>query len=579
MLELKSRYVWTGVNMRGLKTGQPVSYRHYLYLAALFCVCGVLFFSLQFFNGLYSILLEMSPYLTWHNIFELFSVLVSFSVFIVIYYTYQHNRNKRAMLIGVVFLLVGFVDLCHMLSYKGMPVFFSSDGCCANRATTFWIIGRLVAAAGIFASAFIPHKKKSCLHRVLWIVPAFAAGACIFVMVVYFPGIIPDMYIEGEGLTQVKVILEHMVIGLLLMACVLYIAEYNRTGDKFTLWFCAALIISIFSELSFVMYIDVYDVYNFMGHLFKVAAYFIIFRVKFVNNVQKPYEELSDAQKELKEYIDNLDRMVEQRTKQLKQLNRQFLSDLEYARDIQLSLMPHSMPQSELIFFEAAYFSAERVSGDFYDVFRIDNDNIGVYVGDVSGHGVSAAMLTVFVKQSIEAANRVAEQKLEMSRPSDVLNYLYGTFNSSNFQEEVYIVLLYAVFNTKTMQLSYSSAGLNVEPLYITDEGVERIDIKGFPICKFGKYYSAEYIDHVMTMKRGDRILLYTDGFTEARNRKEEQYTQERLMRLIEKNRDRTIKELSGLLSGDILTFMDDDIRDDITYVLMEVGPNAQIVP
>jgi sigma-B regulation protein RsbU (phosphoserine phosphatase) len=82
--------------------------------------------------------------------------------------------------------------------------------------------------------------------------------------------------------------------------------------------------VGIFSELSFTLYTDVYGIYNFLGHLLKAIMYFLIFRITFIQNIRQPYLDLSLARDEIKNYADNLDKIVEQRTEQLKLINKKF---------------------------------------------------------------------------------------------------------------------------------------------------------------------------------------------------------------------------------------------------------------
>jgi hypothetical protein len=87
--------------------------------------------------------------------------------------------------------------------------------------------------------------------------------------------------------------------------------------------------------------------------------------------------------------IITLDKIVAQRTEEINLIHQKLLDDLEYARDIQLSMLPKTMPDMPGTVFEARYFPAERVSGDFYNIFKLNETKIGIYIGDVSGHGAT----------------------------------------------------------------------------------------------------------------------------------------------------------------------------------------------
>ena len=96
-----------------------------------------------------------------------------------------------------------------------------------------------------------------------------------------------------------------------------------------------------------------------------------------------------------------------------------------------MSLLPKQMPKNGSVAFNAEYFAAEHLSGDFYNVVRLDKDNIAIYIGDVSGHGISAAMLTVFVYQNSTQLKEVEEAGSTIIEPGYVLKTIYKSFNKT----------------------------------------------------------------------------------------------------------------------------------------------------
>lgn len=520
----------------------------------------------------FSAAMSVANYLTWHNLFEFSSVLISLSVFVVSYYTYEQTRNLRSVFLGSIFLAVGLMDAFHTLSYKGMPAFLveNSD---ANRATTLWIISRLIAGAGFLAASFIRSKKGSGINRRIFLIVPMVVSFLVLIIVTFFPWLLPPMFIEGSGLTAYKILSEYIIILLFVFTVIKFISEYKTTKDRLVVLFCVSLVMSIFSEIAFVLYSSVYDIYNYLGHIYKFLAFFIIFRVIFINNIQQPYHDLYQAKQELKEYADNLDKKVQERTIELKQLNEKLLEDLEYARDIQKAMFPSRHPVWDKVLFEVKYYPAERVSGDFYNVFKLDNENIGFYIGDVSGHGVPAAMLTVFLNQTVKTLIEVETNELDLMSPSEVLDSIYKSFNTTNFREDVYIVMLYGVYNTSNRTLTYSSAGLNVQPLLIRHSGeVSEIELKGFPICKFIEFYSGEYENNTLSLNPKDKILFYTDGLTEAHNSDNEFFGDKRLKKILNINKQQSAHEIAQSVSDDVFEFMKDkELKDDITFFIMEV--------
>lgn len=550
-----------------LKKNKP-----YIILVAVFLILTLGLITAPLFRGMLTNMLNVTSYTVWHNIFELSSIVISVCIFCVAYYSYEQNQNFRNLFWGSILLLMGFIGFFHTLSYKGMPDFlipYTSS----NRATTFGIIARLIEAAGILASTFIPVKLKAPINKVYFFVAPILISLLILNVVTYHPGLIPEMYNEVTGLTQIKIELEYIVIILLLFAVISLLRGYARTKDKHNIIFSCAVLAGIYSELSFTLYTDVYGVYNFLGHLLRFVMYFTIFRVIFVQNIKRPYLELSDARDEIKNYADNLDRVVEKRTEQINQINRKLLDDLEYARSIQMSMLPKALPNSEGVSFEACYCPADRVSGDFYNVFKIDDAKIGLYIGDVSGHGVSASMLTVFLNQSIKAKSENAPGMKKHHLPSEVLSNLYLDFNLTNFNSEVYLVVLYGIFDLETRMFTYSSAGLNVSPMIVSASGeISEIAIKGLPICKISDSYQAEYHDTVIELSPGDKMLFFTDGLTEAQSADSVIYSDARLKNLLSENCSLNAERLAAAIIGDLFGSAGDcQLKDDVTFLVMEV--------
>lgn len=546
-----------------------IDYRIFAKFGLLCIIPFIPFVFVSYLEADFAKLMSVSSYLTWHNIFELVSIIVSVSVFLVAYYSYEQTGQFRSIYLGSVFLTVALVDGFHTLSFKGMPDFLIANTT-ANRATTLWVISRIIAALGFICAGYNPKMKKKVSKNVFLVVP-LCLSIGILITVTRFPDFLPLMYKEGVGLTELKKNLEVIIIVLFFVSCINSVKRYLKSGETLELVFAFSMVISIYSESAFMQYSSVYDIYNYLGHIYKFLAFFLIFRVIFINNIRKPYIELYDAKQELKNYADNLDSIVQTRTKELRKLNDQLMEDLRYAKDIQKAVYPSRLPQSRKVAFEAEYFPAEIVSGDFYNIFVRDEENIAFFIGDVSGHGVPAAMLTVFVNQTVKT---LIEANSIIMDPSTVLSNIYKSFNKTNFNEELYIVMVYALYNIGKRELRYSSAGHNVEPILIKESGeVEEIDIKGFPICKLGEYINDQYIDTTLTLSPKDKILFYTDGLIEAQNAERDFYSKERLIELIKSNSQKSAKELKTLISDSLFEFTGGyALKDDVTFFVMEVN-------
>lgn len=530
----------------------------------------LLFLIAALYNDVFTKIMSVATYLTWHNLFEFLSIFASFSVFMVTYYLYEETGQLRMIIVACAFFAMGFIDVFHTLSFKGMADFFVPN-LTANRATTFWILSRLIGSTGFLISSLIPELKATSLNKWIFIIPTSILIISLLFIVTYKPEFFPAMYIDGYGLTNAKIVLEYLVVILMMATFFTVERAYRSTNKRLSFLIMIALIFSIFSELAFISYGSVYDAYNYIGHIYKVLAYFLIFKAIYAENVSIPYRELKKARNELKDYADNLNLLVKERTQELEDINEILMNDIESARLMQRSILPEKLPQSLSVSFYAAYIPAERLSGDFYNVIKLDEDNIALYIGDVAGHGVSAAMLTVFANQNIKPLKEWEE--FEMNSPGYVMKNLYRSFNETNYKIETYLVMFYGIYNIKSRCFTYASAGINVPPMIIKSTGeIQEMKIEGFPICKLGDYYTPYYEDISIQLDSGDKIIIYTDGLVEVKSVSGTKYDQNDLKRFLLSNYPMKASELYLSIRENLFGKIGNEkIIDDVTFLIMEV--------
>lgn len=392
---------------------------------------------------------------------------------------------------------------------------------------------------------------------------------------------IPPLFVEGLGLTQLKVALEYVIIGIHIVSILILYRKYREYKDELVIGIMIALIFSIFSELTFTFYTSVYDTYNLIGHIFKIFAYFSIFKTLFLSTIRKPYNRLSEVQKKLKNHVDNLENVVLEKTKEIREKNRnltdvndKIVADLESAKIIQEALLPKRIQEFKGSKFYSTYLPCERLSGDFYNYFRIDDENLGIYIIDVSGHGVSAAIVTVFASRILKGQVIESVEDNIVIKPSEVISNLYNIFNDSNFPDETYLVMIYGIYNTTTREFTYSTAGHNCPPFHISKGSiVNKLDnIDGFPICKLGGIITPSYKDYSIELDKGDKLIFYTDGITELKNSHNQVYSVERLNEVIDGHKHQDSKELMSTIIEDLWKYKDlNKADDDITLFIMDV--------
>lgn len=238
--------------------------------------------------------------------------------------------------------------------------------------------------------------------------------------------------------------------------------------------------------------------------------------------------------------------------------NKKMSKDLLFAKRLQRRILPKKGIYNTLKI-DHLYKPCEMLSGDMFDIYFIDEENIGIYICDVVGHGITASMMTMFVRQTMRAI------KDDILSPSAALTELHKRFVTLNLGADKYFTIFYGVYNTKNNQLKYSNAGHNCIPIRFNTDQITLIKTKGFPISLiFNKIY---YEENEILLNKGDKILFYTDGITEVKDIDGEEFGVDRIIDVIkigeEQLLDRIVMEVEKYKWG--------EQEDDYAMVLMEV--------
>ena len=244
--------------------------------------------------------------------------------------------------------------------------------------------------------------------------------------------------------------------------------------------------------------------------------------------------------------------------------------ELDIAARVQLSLLPDTMPLSEKAEMTGIMRPAKEVGGDFYDYFHLDKHHIGVVVADVSGKGVPAGLFMVMTRTLMRAT---AVRHVEA--PGRVLASV-NEFLEQNNSEELFVTLFYGVLDERTGRFVYANGGHN-PPILVDSGGANPLEMTGG--VALGMFDGLDYADAHVDMEPGARLVLFSDGVTEAFNDDDEAFGDDRLL-----NTTRTLPEEQGPEKDvtDIVTAVDDFTGeapqfDDITcVVLVYKGPKRQ---
>ncbi len=235
--------------------------------------------------------------------------------------------------------------------------------------------------------------------------------------------------------------------------------------------------------------------------------------------------------------------------------------ELEIAKDIQRNLLPRVTPPMGSVAIEATSISSKQIGGDYYDIIRMEEDNYVVAIGDVSGKGVPAALLMANLQAFLKS---VCKRNLPIEEATGVLNDLV----SENTSDGRFITFFWCYLDSSTNILTYVNAGHN-PPMLIRDGAIQYLDKGGiiFGVMKTLMPYESETIK----LQKGDVLVFFTDGVSEAKNEADEEYSEERLEALVKRNAAISAKEMVSVILDDVHRFVRGATQsDDITLVVMK---------
>jgi phosphoserine phosphatase RsbU/P len=232
--------------------------------------------------------------------------------------------------------------------------------------------------------------------------------------------------------------------------------------------------------------------------------------------------------------------------------------ELQRAREIQQSLLPKEIPQLARFEVAAAWRPAREVSGDYYDVFKLDEHRLGICIADVVGKGVAAALLMANVQAAVRAYASSAENSAQLCAK---VNRLL----CENLATGKFVTFLYGVLNNESRTFDYCNAG-NVCPILVSQGTVRSIPAGGAVLGVFPEW---QYENTNLALGSGDRLLLVTDGITEASDAADQEFGEEKLAEAALRSGRRTAAEMSRLLLEEVSKFCESHFHDDATLLVI----------
>jgi len=288
--------------------------------------------------------------------------------------------------------------------------------------------------------------------------------------------------------------------------------------------------------------------------LFSKIGYFCIVVVMIANVVAYGIEEL---QQTLKQRNQQLEQTVEKGTIALQQQEE----ELKRAREIQQMLLPSTLPQFAGVQIAGAWQPAREVGGDYFDVIQLDEDRLGICVGDVAGKGITAALLMANLQASFRAF-ATAE-----ASPQVVCTKL-NKFLCANTAPGKFVTFFYAVLDAHTRTLTYENAGHSPGLLLRSNCTTETLPGGG---AVLGALPDWTYQDYTAQLQPGDQLILSTDGITEAENANLEEFGDERLLAAAHARHGSAL-EVQRAIMQQVTAFCGGNFRDDATLLVLRIS-------
>ena len=250
--------------------------------------------------------LKNLDYLFFHSFVEVFGVLVSGAIFMVVFNTRDHFDNKYFLFVAIGYLFMSFIDLFHMMSFGDANIIKGPN----DVPTQLWILARYLQALTLVTVPFLIGKKIN--YRPIFAIFAIICGAGLL-SILYFKNF-PVCYIDDVGLTPFKIFSEYAISGLFLFSILLLYKKKGYFHKRVFDLLVISIIFGTFSELAFTNYKDVTGLYNFLGHCFKLASFYFFYKASIEIGLREPYavlfSELAMSEKRYKAIVHDQSEMI-----------------------------------------------------------------------------------------------------------------------------------------------------------------------------------------------------------------------------------------------------------------------------
>ena len=240
--------------------------------------------------------------------------------------------------------------------------------------------------------------------------------------------------------------------------------------------------------------------------------------------------------------------------------------DLTSASEIQQYFLPRKFPPfpeiSDKLDIYASMNAAKDVGGDFYDFFRVDADHIALVIADVCGKGIPAALFMAASQMIIHSNGIQCTSAAECLMEANHVLTVYSV-------DDMFVTVFYAIYNTTTGHLTYCNAGHNPPRVLRADGTIE--DLPRHRNLFMGALDDAVYKEDTLLLGHGDALVMYTDGVTEAKNQKREEFGTERLDAILKGMPGKSSQQIIEAVKAGVADFVAGaEQHDDITMLVLK---------
>ena len=235
-------------------------------------------------------------------------------------------------------------------------------------------------------------------------------------------------------------------------------------------------------------------------------------------------------------------------------------AELSFALEVQRALFPRQLPDGRGLEFSAVCIPARGISGDYYDVMQLPDGRLALAVADISGKGISAAILMANLQAVLRTITQTARSPREVC--SALNHHLHQVTDAAKFA-----TFFYAEWNNSERRLSYVNAGHH-PPIMLGSNCGKRLEVGGFPL---GLFCDAEFQTGELTLEPGDLLVLYSDGITEAESPAGEEFGEHRLQEAIETHCAKPLLEIQASVLEAVRDWSSNgEPQDDMTLLIVK---------